>query len=283
MGTGVTITDAASGAYTFYPPNYGYTVALNMALLMSQRADGSIGAYDQGTTYDYRTVSFDWQLDATDMRSLHNIFRTAAQSRGKSISFTLPTGSGVYPAGPDRGDAGTFQLRLVNTVNHEGTKNGPWQYFTTQTPFLVESYPDYTVPAVDAEGPLRIGTVDTLRFPPEFADPTYIYAIDTAITRGGIGYNVDRWTTADVYNTSMRLVLNNANAGQLVKYLVETARGTTFRVYPVNGGWLFGVDYTPASYSYYNCKLTSPKIEMTNTMHNRWEIELDVRLKEAVA
>jgi hypothetical protein len=109
----VTFTAPDLDVITVDTPQWGYTSTLKLPLWYSERADGSIGIYDAGTSYDRRVCDCVFQLNATDTAILVAFCRNSARGRGNSVKMTLSSGSGFFPFGPDFGDPGDLSVQWI--------------------------------------------------------------------------------------------------------------------------------------------------------------------------
>jgi len=271
----ITITDYATNSITINPVNFGWISSIHLSLHIQERSNGTFGIWDDGASYDYRTCKVVWQLNATQASQLLETFRDANKSRAYSVNLILSTGCGFYPFGPDKGDSGTFQVRLIG-IEPRGTSNSIWQYHTIECEFIAESFPAYAIPAQqtkDIEGSLQIGTITGLRFPPEFTTPKSVYAYNSAIARDGTTYDIDQTDTADQYTTEMNMVQNQVNSARLINHIVDTVRGSTVNIIPPANSYIFGRE--KGDTSTYSCKLINNMIEISCPLYNRFIFRLN--------
>ena len=99
-------------------PQYGYETELKLGLRYKEHAGAKWGIYDRTSAYDYRILkSATFQLSAADQALLNAFFLSPDVARGETVSMDLgdkPTG--FFPFGPDKGDVGTFTVRVLSYV-----------------------------------------------------------------------------------------------------------------------------------------------------------------------
>lgn len=274
----VIIRDAADpqNSYSFEPIELGYEVRIRMNKRILERSDGTYGIYDYGATYDSRQCTISWIMTATDANDFLTMMNDKDKSRAKSVEFILPVGSGIYLFGPDYGDTSTaespFQARMINISKSAGsTNNYPGQRFNIEATFLLEARPDYTISGTCDEGTLQIGTIDGLRFPPQWYSYDYDLNVINAISMGGTAYSIDKEIGSDSHITELPLVLNRINAARLINYLVVTGRKNLTVIPPANS-YIFGrLNDGTASYA---CKWLDDEIVINAPINNRFTFTL---------
>ena len=253
-----------------------------MGMRISEKlSTGLYRVYDRGTAFDARTCRATFMLNRADMEQLHDLYKDADKSRGYSLAMTLPSTSGFFPFGPDKGDAGSFQVRITN-IEHYGTTDQPRGRFRTEITMVAELYPAYALEDQIAEGPIQIGPVEGLRWPEGGVTPSYDYAISTITTQDGSPYTIDKWSSADAYETTLNLSLNDRGAQQLIAHLVGTVRGAQFNILSINNGYMFGIDLTTTGY-YYICRLTDNELRIQHNGINDFAVSLTASLEDTTA
>jgi len=278
----IAFTDAAGNTVYIPFPLYGYETSVNKGMKISYKlANGTYRIYDRGVGYDYRTCRCMFLLNRANSEQLHDMFKDADKARAFSVTMTLPSGSGFFPFGPDKGDAGAFRCRLIG-LDHLGTSDNPKGWFRTEITLVAESYPAYSVEAAVADGPIQIGTVTGLRWPDSGVSPDYRYAFNTTLTADGTPYTIDKWTNADSYETTLNLMLNDRGAQRLVEHITGTVRGNQFNILSVNGGYIFGIDLVTTGY-YYVCRMIDNELSIIHNGINDFSVTLRAALEDTTA
>lgn len=284
----MTIT-LAQGANTISidPPQYGYSVDLNMALSIKETADGKLAIYDSGSSYDYRILSIEFMLNRTQQISLLGFLNNQLYARGKDITMPLGTSpTGFYPAGPDKGDVGTFGLHLIDFEDTTYLYN-PYRYFRTKAIFKIVSMPAYSLPSrtgygegdfsIKAGGQTAIGN---LRFPQEGIQFKFLPGIDEKLTQSGVPYSVDCGNNADGYESSFTIVGNQPNMAAVIDELCTDIRGAEFLINSDDDILPFGV--LKNGYDCY-AKLIDYKLKITHVSETEFAVGLRTRLNSVVA
>jgi hypothetical protein len=237
-------------------PKHGYMTTLNIALDIQTVDNGRISIYDDGIANDIRYSDIDVIYTIAEAAAFNAFFSTTARGRGNNCTLTLLSGSGFFPFGPDKGDAGSFTVS-AEIISQEGIGDVPFNWFRARLRLRAVGYPDYSLPAEIDDGPLSIGTVDGLRQPQERFDISAEYAQAITATPSGV-YYFDRGTDGDVYKSSFKLNQEKMKAGALIYYLQNTVRGNQFAMtVPSVKTFPFGYD---KGNSTINCKLASASV-----------------------
>lgn len=264
---------APSGGTSFQvrPPLWGYTTTINISTEIQKRRDGTYGIWDNTNNYDFRLFEGTFFLNKTQALNLINAFRDTAKGRGVNIDLILATGSGFFPFGADKGDAGTFVCRLTD-INAQKTVGHPEDFFNTSISLVFDgTYPSYSPPAQVAEGALQIGTIQNLRWPPDYHSQSVRYNENTTLTRDGSPFSIDK-TTGDSYEATLPMVLNESNTAALLTHLTATVRGNDVNVIPPSNSYLFGRENSGTAT--YVCKFIQSVIEIKHEVHNRFSFPL---------
>lgn len=230
--------------YTVSSPEIGYSVQIAVAIQHIPTVPFGYNLWDNGVARDYRTSKASFLMSQSDTASLIDIF--ANKNKGRGISATLrlgagsSAGSGYYPFGPDHGDRGDFDVRIL-TVDPGPQLEEPWLWYRTVLEMVEESNPAYVLPAEQDEGDVEIGTIDGLRWPTAFPAPGISYGMTTQLTRNGTAYTVDKRADADSYTTNMPMRLRQNKAAALIDHLVTTVRAANVTITPgASNGYIFG-------------------------------------------
>ena len=185
-------------------PNFGYTVTIQVGMIVQRLGDGSYTFWDNGMLFEKRTLLCEWFLSLADTSSLIEIFRDSAKGRGEEVEFRLGgTPTGFFPFGPDKGDTNIFKFVPLR-INPKASVGHPPDFFNVECEFLnTGDFPTYTIPAATNEGSLTIGSINNLRYPDNMHEQDIEYAIETQSTEsaGSASVNnafiIDRTSTAD--------------------------------------------------------------------------------------
>lgn len=284
----ITIGDASGNSFEIPPPDYGYEVIIHMNKKVSERVRG-FSIYDYGVSYDWRELKVTWTVNATDANNLLTTFTDTNKSRAKSISLSLPQGSGFFPFGPDLGDCANFvtpfKLRLIDLTKSSGsTGNEPWKYFKIIGRFVMEQFPPYTIPAQNCdEGNLQIGTISGLRFPQNFTSNEFDLFVKDSVTLGGNAYMTDYGSPYaslhenDKYVSTFNMVLNHKNAANLINHLTQTVRGNDVDLTSPANSYVFG--RLKGDTDTYTCRWLDKELRIIHSQYDRFEFNLRFNYK----
>jgi len=259
-------------AYRFNNPQYGYTTTIHIATHITPVAPKGYTVWDDGSSYDYRTCRAEFLLYEDDAETLIQTITDDAYGRGIDCNLILQEGSGFYPFGPDKGDSGTFGVRIVR-VEPGPVQEEPWRYFRIAVEMVATSYPGYVLPTEVSEGDLQIGTITGLRYPPDFPKSLHNVLYDANITRDGSPYTTDYLQSSDNYETSLPMVCNHSKSAALVNHLVSTVRGSTLSVVGGDNTYLFG--RIPGDSGTYTCRWIDSSLKIVHVAYNRFSFDLN--------
>jgi len=257
---------ASATTITISTPEFGYDVNVQLSTYIERQSDNSYKIWDDLVANDFRTLTATWVLDSTDTNSLLELFRDKAQGRGENLE--LVPDLGFFPAGPDKGDAGTFNVRML-TLNQRPVEMQPVLHFINEITFSFNgSFPSYTIPAQVTEGGLTIGTISGLRFPQNGNNVNIGYAVNTQLAQDGTPYTIDISSIADFFETTFPMILQETNMAKLVEHLQTTVRGGTLNITPPANSFIFG--RTGGGTATYLCTFIQSTIGLTHVTHDRW-------------
>jgi hypothetical protein len=264
---------AQSTGYDLPAPEYGYEVEIGTALIHTERLPWGYGIWDNGVANVSRTLKATWLLDATDTNTLLGIFNDLNKGRGISVELKLGTEpTGFYPFGPDHGDEGDFDCRMIN-IDIKPVMEEPWQYFKTEISFVEEDNPTYSLPSEVSEGDLQIGTITNLRYPPSMPQSRTRYGFSTQLAYDGTPYTIDKRSTWDYNATTLKMACNQSKAAALIDHLINTVRNNNLTIVAQSGNYLFG---QPGGESgSYTCQWLDSVISIKHTMYDRFEFDLN--------
>ena len=259
-------------AYRFNNPQYGYTTTIHIATHITPVAPKGYTVWDDGSSYDYRTCRAEFLLYEDDAETLIQTITDDAYGRGIDCNLMLQEGSGFYPFGPDKGDSGTFGVRIIR-VEPGPVQEEPWRYFRIAVEMVATSYPGYVLPTEVSEGDLQIGTITGLRYPPDFPKSLHNVLYDVNITRDGSPYTTDYLQSSDNYETSLPMVCNHSKSAALVNHLVSTVRDSTLSVVGGDNTYLFG--RIPGDSGTYTCRWIDSSLKIVHVAYNRFSFDLN--------
>ena len=270
------------------PPQYGYSVGINMAMHIKDTSDGKIAIYDKGVAHDYRTLSLSFLLNKTMHNSLMGFFNSQAIARGTGFTMKLGTNpTGFYPSGPDKGDVGDFLMQLMAPPIETTYRYNPWKYFVSKLLIKIVAAPSYSLPSRDgySEGDFSITAygqteLTGLRFPENGLELRTIPAISTVVTQYGIPQVLDSGNNADSSECDFDIVANHPNMAALVHEITNHVRGTSFLINSHSSILPFGV--LKEGYDCY-AKLTDSKLVITHNSETEFTTSIKTKLDSLVA
>lgn len=238
--------DAGSGnSVTVDQPLHGYQARISMPIEYYRRADGTYGSYDASSTYDRRKCeNAVFEMPAATASACDAFFNNVSYGRGENISLILgASASGFFPFGPDKGDIGTFTVRILDYRASEQLHD-PWLYWRREIDlqYISGPTPGYSISDTVDDGSLEIGAVSGIQYPQNGYAASTLYMNKEVVTMNGTSYETDPGTSADEYTSTLLISANKGKAGALVNELIGTVRdnNTTF-VAPANN-YPFGRD-----------------------------------------
>jgi len=257
--------------YAIDNPMYDYTTGISLALEHIPLLPKGYSIWDNDSTNDFRTFKATWQLSATVTNRFLNIFNSINKGRGVSVLLNFGSNSGVFPYGPDLGDSGIFQSRMTS-INAKGVMEEPYLYFNTEMEFVMETYPEYSLPTEIPEGDLQIGTITNLRYPPSYPDPTSNYGYNTRLTRDGSPYTIDKTSDSDFYITTLPMICNQSKAAALIDHLVTDVRDSNITIIAQANNYLFGNEM--GSSGTYICQWLNDVIQIDHNRYDEFEFKI---------
>lgn len=255
------------------PPQYPYTVTINMCMRSIEAVYGRIHWLDQGKDYDGRSVDVKWLLNYERSQQLQDMMTDEA--RENDVRFTCPDDSGFFAFGPDKGDAGFFWGKL-NEVSAPGMKYKPYRHFETSTVFNMISTPEYEIPSAPNEGKFQLGAVSGIRQMQREINNI----IDTGVNRNesisGKITTVDLTDASDIYDADIQILAGTHKMAEIIRHIQIDIRGNTFAINNQCNNFLFGA--TRAASDEYEVILRDNKLVCNQIGFNRWTLDLKLRL-----
>lgn len=272
----LTLNDQIATSIDLVRPLFGYKTVIYLPFTIVKQSDGHYAIRDESSSYDVRMCDCIFELDSTEYTNLIGALDgTVGSFRGNNsilLDLTNPNATGFHPFGPDKGDSGTFTVSM-ELISANGIGNRPYKYFHAHVRFVNQgSYPAYSIPSEISEGNWNFGTVQNVRFPPDWFEPSVNLGIDTSYSRDGSADFVDRGTLADAYNTSFTMECNESKAAKIIEYITATARGNSFQI--TTGENYYAFEYRKGSNATYNVKLVQNTITIENSLYNLFKFGL---------
>lgn len=257
----------------FSAPEVGYLLELRMPFDFIKLDDKSFDSRDEGIQYDKRLSKHTFYLTTSEQSALNTLINTTA--RGKSLVLTLPSGSGFFPFGPDKGDEGVFTV-AATFDSTPMIQLAPFRYFKCNMTFSnVGVYPAYSLPTQIPEGPFTIGTIADCRMPQSLFAPKQEYAISVEFTESNRAEYIDRGSGGDNATTQFNLQCNESKCAALLNYLTHTARAGTFTITTADSFYIFGSDH--GSDDTYTVRMISNMITVKHVRYNEFELSLELQ------
>lgn len=263
-------------------PVIGSTSTIRLALIHQALMPSGFSIWDNSVARDQRIWKGTFLMSNTLTTILVNCFTDVGKGRGLNIEIDLGgTASGVFPFGPDFGDVGKFIMRMINIKVGE-SKESPYLYFENELTlgYISGPTPSYSLPSEVAEGVnFSIGTITSLRYPPDFPIVESKYLLNTKVTRGGTNYyTVDK--LENKYFTKLPMLCNQSKAAALIDHLTGTVRGNDVTLLGDANFFLFGPDV--AHNGQYKCKWMNEVLEINHLKFDQFQFDLQFYLEEVL-
>ena len=220
------------------PPLFDYTTNIILPYEITELDCGSFSIYDMGTQFDKRECICKFELSEQESASLNEFIQ---DTRGQTVDIVLPSDSGVFIAGPDKGDSGSFPC-VIESAGHEGMQSEPFRYFADKLHIrFTGDYPSYALPSEVPDGSMSIGSINDLRFPEAMFQPDQMYAYYVEMTEDSSVKTVDRGDLADHVTTQFIQRCNNSKAAALINEIVATIRTNQTTITAQNEHFPFGI------------------------------------------
>jgi hypothetical protein len=257
---------SGANTITIHEPQYGYEVELNLALHI-ERYGQDVGAWDNGGTYDYRVLKMELLTPHTEAKDIEDFFNDT-NARTDPFTLRLAANSGFYPAGPDKGCSGDFEVSLYNK-KQGGMKLAPFKWFDSSLNLVITGDLMSHIPEQIKEGPFKFGPVSGLRYPT--LAPEYEQATARAMTVSGNVGVVNLGVAADENVVDILQSCNLSNAAHLMDFLRGSqGRGSKIEIVAPENYYIFGT--TKGSSGTYQTKLLSNKIKVVHDDYNQFSI-----------
>lgn len=257
----------------FSAPEVGYPMEIRFPFDFVKLDDKSFDTRDEGIQYDKRSSKHVFYLTPDEQSALNTLINSTA--RGKNLILTLPSGSGFFPFGADKGDSGVFTVAAA----FDGTpliQLAPFRHFKCPMVFNnVGAYPAYTLPTQVPEGVFSIGTIDNCRMPQNLFMPKQDYAISIDFTESNRTEYVDRGTGGDSATTQFTLQCNTSKCAAILDYLTRTARVASFTITTASNFYAFGSDH--GSDDTYTVRVLSNLLTVKHIKCNEFELSLELQ------
>ena len=223
--------------------------------------------HDNGISYDYRVCVIDRSIltetEAVDLESF------IYGHRGLDINMAIGTDSNFFPFGPDKGDTGTFVIKILDR------KFGPFdqfKQFDKSWVLKLVTPPAYVLPSVTNQDSFQIGTVDGLLYPQAGINPDRDFGIKHSLSYGGTNYYIDK--RDNIHTTSFTQVCNEGLAAELFQFLTSAnGRDQDITIIAPDDYYLF--DPKNSAGGTFTCRLIQKEIECRQLNYEEFEIPLN--------
>ena len=266
----IRFTYPTSSNYDVSLPIWGYKTTIKPALIHTPILPRGYAIWDNGVSFDQRICECTFLMDDVTTQKLSNVFTDYDKGRGIDITMDLTDAAGFYPFGPDHGDAGSFDVRMLD-IQIGASKESPWSYFESKIKLLELSKPAYSLPAeVDEGDDFAIGAVNKLRYPPDFPLPKTAHLMKTNVSYGGVPYTIDK--ESEEHITILPMVCNQSKAAALIDHLVNDIRDNFFDIVGDDYSYLFGNDLNHQDE--FKCLWLNKILEITHTRFDEFSFDL---------
>ena len=267
----ITLT-GVGGEFAINNPEHNYVSRAHLAITPQKTCTGW-ESWNNGIARDYRTCSIPRFIhDEADGLALVTFLKN---NQGNEISMAIGTDSNFFPFGPDKGDSGSFIVRILN---REFGSFDQFEQFTKSIDLLLVNAPDYSLPSVVNQGGFQIGTVQYLLYPQLNFNHKTNFSINTGVNYGGEGKSIDHGH--DSFESSFVQQCNTSLAAKLFEFLTgATGRDQDITIIAEYDYYMFGPDN--GSDGTYTCKLIHNVIECKHIENEQFEIPLSFYMKSA--
>jgi len=290
MSTNTITIGVKGGGTTIFidPPEFGYTTDIMLPLFISRNSDGHYGVWDDGEgaeTFDIYKFRGNLFLSAADMDELDDLVKSTSSGRAAELTLTLSAGSGFFPFGPAKGDAGDFDIFVTDYIP-KGTIGHPADHFNVEMEWTAQSFPAYTPPADAGTGSLAIGNsagvsqVANIRFPQDYTGLEYKPNFNIALTSDGDGKAADYGESGDSHNITIPLTLQQAKANTVLSHIIGTVRANDFSIIAPANSYMFGRGL--GGNGTYKVNLIDNRISILHEEHNVYSFNLSVNYIETL-
>jgi hypothetical protein len=253
-------------------PEFGYTTEIRFPFDFTRLDDGTYVAYDEGSAYDKRQCRCSAWISPATQESLNALIIAA---RGNNLTLTLPSSSGFFPFGADKGDEGTFTVSLLLNST-PSIQLSPFKYFKCEMTIVnTGAYPSYALPSQVSEGVFYYGTVSYLRMPQNMFEPHQYYGVHVTFTENNTAKYLDRGSGADYTTTRYTQQCNESKCAALLEY-ISSQRTSQFTVTTSSSFYMFGAD--KGSTNSYTVKFASNMLSIVHHKYNEFELSIELQL-----
>jgi hypothetical protein len=255
-----------------YPEWNGYVPKIHLAIEPVETASGW-DTWDNLISNDYRTCSIARSvLTETEAKNFDDFI---IAHRGLTLNMAIGTNSNFFPFMPDKGDTGTFTVKIVERKFGQFDQ---FKQFSKAWDILMVTAPSYTPPDSTHQADFQIGTVDGLLYPQTGIESKRIYGEMNGISYGGDMYSTD--IRRNIHETSFTQRCNEGLAAELVTFLAgATGRNQDITIVAPDDYYLF--DVAQGASGTYTCKLIQKIIECRQLDYEEFEIPLSFWMKSA--
>ena len=244
-----------------YYPDFRYTTSISLPLHKCKLSNGKQDIWDDGTSFDVRSVSFTLQTNEADTSAIGSLFHDT--ERSKNLILTTAQSDGFYPFGSDLG-YGDFTCAMTN-FSVSGKSDLPYKYHEVSLDLTLKSGPSYSYTAPTTEGTFAIGDASNLMMPQQLFQPLIDMDNNFSVTRSGSVNYADR--RSDAVSSKFKVQACPNNTARLIHQITKHIRGNSFNVANYNAV----APWTPG-----NVMLDNFVIKITHDSPNRMTTALEV-------
>ena len=260
------------------PPQWGYTVDVQLPLTINALAGHNYGSWDDAAagTYDGRLCKCSFLMNETDANAMQDFFMDPTKGRGATVNLALGTNSGFYPGGPDKTSSGDFSVACVE-LEPSGMLHRPMKWFDISVTLQVLSMPVTSVPTQRDQGNLQIGTVTGLRYPQDGYGIEILNSCGVAVGMANTISVTDIGTDADRHETKIRLTGNTSKMAALANEFAVTIRNNDFSIITQANNYPYG--RAKGGSGTFTSQLISNVLTFTHYGFDQWAMEFRASLK----
>jgi hypothetical protein len=209
-------------------PFFGYSTTISLPWNISKTDNGVYNIQDFGATYDKRECECVLTLSELEQASFLTAIMGNTRARGRGIVVTMYPGSGFFPFGADKGDAGPFTV-LIDVIDESTIRSNPRGYYVNRIRMInTGSYPAYTAPEPDAKkGNMTWGALTDFPLPVDWYNLKSSRAVSAGITENSTPKFMNRGSSADSKLTTYNIQrIGTGKIADLINEILTTRTGS---------------------------------------------------------
>lgn len=261
-------------SYILPPVNSKYRINIDLPFHYTERANNTLGVWDDGSAYDIRRCTFDILADNDEMLNLYQMWDDIG--RQNTITLTTTSNDNFYPFGPDY-PVGEYIIDIIDFKQGKQLLK-PYRYYKVTMNIVMQSGPARDTSfseSCEEIGNLQLGLVDDIRDPEGLASTEIVYFTHRTLTRGGNLYVIDP-LTSDYYETTLDIKASRKRTAEILDYLLYKKRTQPFLLNVPSRMYIFGRENLDSSG--YLVQLNQEKIEISHDGFRDWNFKLTFRL-----